>query len=120
MEAIQVPRKREKKLLFLQNQAKSRSYRTAPKCKFGYQITRGNDYEHALSIDKHNGNNKWAESIKLETCQQHDYDTYKGMGKGSSTEGHKIIRVHFVFYVKHDGRHKARLVADGHLTDVPL
>jgi hypothetical protein len=27
---------------------------------------------------------------------------------------------HFVFDVKHDGRHKARLVADGHLTEVPL
>jgi Reverse transcriptase (RNA-dependent DNA polymerase) len=25
-----------------------------------------------------------------------------------------------VFDVKHDGRHKARLVADGHLTDIPL
>jgi hypothetical protein len=30
------------------------------------------------------------------------------------------IRVHFVFDVKHDGWHKARLVADGHLTIVPL
>jgi hypothetical protein len=35
-------------------------------------------------------------------------------------EGYKRIRVHFVFDVKHDGRHKARLVADGHLTDTPL
>jgi Reverse transcriptase (RNA-dependent DNA polymerase) len=34
--------------------------------------------------------------------------------------GHKRIRVHIVYDVKHDGRHKARLVADGHLTDVPL
>jgi len=25
-----------------------------------------------------------------------------------------------VFDVKHDGRHKACLVADGHLTDIPL
>jgi len=25
-----------------------------------------------------------------------------------------------VYAVKHDGRHKARLVADGHLTDVPI
>ena len=32
----------------------------------------------------------------------------------------KKIRVHIVFAVKHDGRHKSRLVADGHLTDVPL
>ena len=42
------------------------------------------------------------------------------MGKGSSPEGHILIRVHFVFDVKHDGRHKARLLADRHLTDVPL
>ena len=35
-------------------------------------------------------------------------------------DNYKKIRVHFVFDVKHDGRHKARLVADGHLTDVPL
>ena len=34
--------------------------------------------------------------------------------------GFKKIRVHLVFAVKHDGRHKSRLVADGHLTDVPL
>jgi hypothetical protein len=34
--------------------------------------------------------------------------------------GYKRIRVHIVYDVKHDGRHKARLVADGHLTDIPL
>ena len=28
--------------------------------------------------------------------------------------------MHLVFDVKHDGRHKARLVADGHLTDTPI
>ena len=33
---------------------------------------------------------------------------------------YKKIRVHWVFAVKHDGRHKARLVAGGHLTDAPL
>jgi hypothetical protein len=33
--------------------------------------------------------------------------------------GSKRIRVHIVYGVKHDGRHKARLVvADGHLTDI--
>jgi hypothetical protein len=31
--------------------------------------------------------------------------------------GYKNIRVHFVFSVKHDLRHNARLVAGGHLTD---
>jgi Reverse transcriptase (RNA-dependent DNA polymerase) len=34
--------------------------------------------------------------------------------------GYKKIRVHLVFDVKHDGKHKARLVVDGHLTEVPL
>ena len=29
-------------------------------------------------------------------------------------------RVHLVFDVKHDDRHKVRLVADGNLTEIPL
>jgi hypothetical protein len=32
-------------------------------------------------------------------------------------KGYKPIIVHFVFAVKHDFRHKARLVAGGHITD---
>ena len=67
--------KGEKKLLRLQNQSKLRRYRTTPKYKFGYQMPLNNYYEHTLSIDKYNGNNKWAEAIKLEIDQQHDYDT---------------------------------------------
>ena len=42
---------------------------------------------------------------------------------GESTpipKGYQKIRVHLVYAVKHDGRHKARLVADGHLTEVPV
>ena len=35
-------------------------------------------------------------------------------------EGHQKIRVHFVFDVKHCGKFKARLVADGHLTKQPM
>ena len=52
--------------------------------------------------------------------QHSNYSTFKDLGKGSpGPEGYKKIRVHFVYDVKHDGRHKARLVAGGHLTDVP-
>jgi hypothetical protein len=40
--------------------------------------------------------------------------------KSKIPNGYEKIRVHFVFDVKQDGRHKARLVADGHLTEVPL
>ena len=35
-------------------------------------------------------------------------------------DGFQKIRVHFVYAVKHDGRFKARLVADGHLTKEPV
>ena len=34
--------------------------------------------------------------------------------------GYHRIKVHLVFAVKFDGRHKARLVADGHLTPDPI
>ena len=34
--------------------------------------------------------------------------------------GYQLIKVHLVFDVKHDGRHTARMVADGHLIQVIL
>ena len=50
-----------------------------------------------------------------------EYEVFDDLGKdGRPPEGYKKIRVHIVYDIKHDGRHKARLVADGHLTVVPL
>ena len=37
----------------------------------------------------------------------------------NSPKGYHRIKVHLVFAVKFDGRHKTRLVADGHLTPKP-
>ena len=37
----------------------------------------------------------------------------------NAPKNHQKIRVHFVFDVKHCGKFKARLVADGHLTKEP-
>ena len=42
------------------------------------------------------------------------------MEKWSLPDGFQEIRVHFVYAVKHDGRFKAKLVADGHLTKEPV
>ena len=53
--------------------------------------------------------------------QLDDYETLVDLGKDADVpSGYQKIRCHLVFDVKHDGRHKARLVAGGHLTDVPL
>jgi Reverse transcriptase (RNA-dependent DNA polymerase) len=113
--------KRQKKFTRMVNQAKLRSYNTAPKFKNGYQVPR--NYSEAVRLDERNGNNKWQEAINLELQQINDYDTFVDCGHHTSARipsEYKKIRVHFVFDVKHDGRHKARLVADGHLTEVPL
>ena len=101
------------------NQAKLRSFRTAPQYIYGYEIPR--DYCHAVLIDIKNGNTKWQDCTKLELCQIDDYKVFKDLGLNAAIpSGYKKIRVHLVFDVKHDGRHKARLVADGHLTDIPI
>ena len=49
------------------------------------------------------------------------YKVFKDMGKYAPIpEGHKNIRVHMVYDVKHDGRYRARLFANGQLTDIPI
>jgi len=76
-----------------------------------------------MQLDKLHKHNKWQKSIDLEMVQIDDYTTFKDLGHKSKVKppsGHKRISVHLVFDVKHDGRYKARLVADGHLTDAPL
>jgi Reverse transcriptase (RNA-dependent DNA polymerase) len=48
------------------------------------------------------------------------HSSTKGTIPRSNPSWNKKIRVHLNFDVKHDGRHKVRLVADGHLTDIRL
>jgi len=111
--------KTHQKFIRTVNQAKLRSYRRSPKYKFGYRVP--NDYNEAVEFDHKNGNNKWKEAIKLELDSLNVYNVFKDLGyKAPVPDGYKRIRVHLVFDVKNDGRHKARLVADGHLTDLPL
>jgi len=108
---------RSKKLKRMANQAKLRSYNTAPRYQYGFEVPR--DYDHAVRLDRQNGNTMWQDAIALEMKQLDEYDTFKDTGQKEPPDGYKKIRCHFVFAVKHDGRHKARLVAGGHLTDVP-
>jgi Reverse transcriptase (RNA-dependent DNA polymerase) len=103
------------------NLAKLWSYNTATCYKYGFEVPR--TYEQALKLDKRNGNTWWEDAATLELTQIDDCDTFIDKGhhlKAKTPVGYKKIRVHLIFDVKHDGRHKARLVADGHLTDIPL
>jgi len=87
--------------------------------KYGYEVPW--DYNHTVELDKCNGNTKWQDSTAYEMTQLHEYKTFKDLGKGVKVpEEYRKIRVHLAFDVKHDGQHKSRLIADGHLTEVLL
>jgi hypothetical protein len=111
--------KRAKKMLRMVNQSKLRSYKTSRKYMYGFEIPR--DYEDCIRLDKLHGNNKWQNATKMEMDQLHEYDTFQDKGIGTHPgEDFKKIRVHLIYACKHDGRHKARLVADGNLTEIPV
>jgi hypothetical protein len=112
---------REKKFTSMVNQAKLRSSNMAPRYKYGFEVPR--TYEQALRLDKRNGTTLWGDAAILELTQIDDYVTFIDKGHHTKVKapiGYTKIRVHLIYDIKHDGRHKARLVADGHLTDIPL
>lgn len=91
----------------------------AIKYQYGYRVPRS-EYE-ALELDKSAGNTKWYDAMKLELKCLDEYKTFRDLGKNSSPPpGSLKIRCHWVFAIKHDGRHRARLVAGGHLTPKPV
>jgi len=59
------------------------------------------------------------EVTELNQINEHESFINKGVGFNPGSD-YKKIRVHMVCAVKHDGRHKARLVAGGHLTETPI
>jgi hypothetical protein len=59
--------KRQQKLFRMVNQAKLRSYRTAPKYQYGFEVPK--DYQHVIGLDEKAGNTKWQDSTKLEMAQ---------------------------------------------------
>ena len=110
---------REIKLKRLINQSNLRSVRRTMKYQYGYLVP--NTHEEAAELDRINGNTLWQDAEQLEISSLLDYSTFNDLGeRGVAPEGYRKIRCHMVYAVKHDGRHKARLVAGGHLTPIPL
>ena len=67
-----------------------------------------------------NGNQHWRDAELKELAQIDEYSTFKDVGKGTKPAGYKKIRYHVIYDVKHDLGRKARLVADGNLTETPI
>ena len=94
---------------------------------FGYLIPR--NYMEAIQFDSEKKNSKWYDAIKVEMESMKEYKVFKKRDKAILDKHKKVmnfpksyhrIKVHLVFAVKFDGRHKARLVADGRLTPEPI
>jgi hypothetical protein len=109
---------RKKKFDRMIKQCKVAPSRNVPTYKFGVELPRN---VHGLdNLDKRNGNTKWADACDKEIECLHGYKTFSDRGLHTPTpEGFKCIRLHWVFDVKNDLRHRARLVALGNLTEVP-
>ena len=94
---------------------------------FSFLIPR--NYTEALEFDKANNNSRWHDATKAELDSLHSYEVFKRHEKAhydkhkkvlNAPPGYQKIRVHLIFAVKYDGRHKARVVANGHLTPEPV
>jgi hypothetical protein len=107
-------------MLRMVNQSRIKATRDAPRYKFGYRIRC--NYEEAMQFALKNGKTLCQEATYLEMLQLAEYDTFRDLGHKDTAPptGYKKIRTHLVYGCKHDGRHKAWMVADGHLTDIPL
>ena len=117
--------KTSKRLIRAVKQSRIRQVRASTRYQHGFQVPK--DYNDAMRLDKENGNTHWQDAMDLELTQIHEYKVFNDTGKAKfhngkvvTPDGFQKIRVHFVYAVKHDGRFKARLVADGHLTKEPV
>ena len=119
--------KKDKVLARAIKQSKIRQVRRSQTYMFGYLIPR--NYMEAMQFDSENKNSKWYDAIKLEMESMVEYKVFKKWDKAildkhkkvkNPPKGYHRIKVHLVFAVKFDGRQKARLVADGHLTPEPI
>jgi hypothetical protein len=108
--------RRKKRLRRLYKQEILSARKRSPKYMFGIRVPR--NHREAMELDAQNGNTKWRDAELLEITQLQEYNAFKESGH-TPPAGHKFITVHIVYAVKHDSRHKARIVAGGHLTGAP-
>lgn len=84
--------------------------------KFGVMVPQG--IRQAKLFDANNRNTLWSDAMDKEMNELMKMETFIILDdKSMLPEGYKYIPVHFVFDVKVDGRHKARLCAGGDHTN---
>jgi hypothetical protein len=85
---------------------------------YGVRVPRST--EHALQLDKENGNSLWADAIRKELGTIWKMGTFKPIGRqthGEIRRTHQFAPLRMIFTVKSDLRRKARLVIGGHVVN---
>ena len=96
----------------------AKSRRLNNRYKYGVDVPR--NVTHALEIDAKNENHCWRDAIASEMKSLNDMKVFNILERGARPpEGHQRIPMLIIFDIKMDFRTKARLVAGGHVTDVP-
>ena len=73
-----------------------------------------------LELDKVQTNHKWRDAMAKEISLMKDFKVFEPIGREvhlSCSKGWQYAPLHWVFAVKNDLRHKARLVIGGHVTN---
>ena len=74
----------------------------------------------ALEFDRLFDNKKWIDTMKKEVSTMIEFKVFKihqNRPQFSSEERWQFAPLHWMYAVKHDGKHKARLVIGVHVTD---
>ena len=86
--------RRQKKFVRMAKQAYLRSFRSAPKYKYGYEVAK--DWDDAICLDKKAGNLKWQNAVEIELGQIDDYVTFRWLDfvlMSKVLEGYIIINL---------------------------
>ena len=85
-------------------------FKEKPRYKYGVKIPQ--NVKEALEFDKENGNNKWAEAMKLEIQSLNDLECCEFQPKDySPAKGYQKTTLMMIMNVKQDLRHKCQLMA---------
>jgi Reverse transcriptase (RNA-dependent DNA polymerase) len=91
---------------------------------FGVRVPRNHKQQEAIILDvENNKDQKWRDAKYAELSSSQGFQALKDIGHAdrvSPPKGYTKITGYMVYAVRHDGRHKARYVAGGHLTETPV
>ena len=119
--------KRDNTLARAMMQSNLREVRRSSKYMFGYLLPKS--YEEAFEFDIESNNTKWADATRdeMDCIKEQQVFTKRQREKWdpqhkrilNAPPKHQKIRVNLIFAMKYNGKHMARLVADGSLTPEP-